>query len=387
VTCSHQLSLADKVAFLSRPGVYAHPVDAVILRETHMSWVFLAGDRVYKLKKPVRFPYLDFSSLDRRAAACRAEVSLNRRLAPDIYIGVAPLTLSTGGPSIGGAGVIADWLVVMHRLDERWALEQVLRERRLDTSQLDRLVATLVHFYRRARPVFLSAGAHLSRWSEYLMANRRALLDARFGLPSALIQRVDRIQRRFLAEHRSILEARVLRHHIVDGHGDLRPEHIWLNAEVRIIDCLEFNARLRDVDPFDEIAYLDLECERLGAAWAGRYIKTRIERGLNDDLPAALFHFYRSYRAMLRARLAIAHLAEPAPRTPEKWPRRARAYLSIAARDAGRLEALLRTPQGQSACGHREGGRSPRRGADRWGGCPACPRRHRWPSGTAARCR
>jgi uncharacterized protein len=387
VTCPHQLSLADKVAFLSRPGTYAHPVDAVILRETHMSWVLLAGDRVYKLKKPVRFPYLDFSTLDHREAACRAEVALNRRLAPDVYIGVAPLTLSSAGPSIGGAGPIADWLVVMHRLDERWALEQVLRERRLDTSQLDRLIATLVRFYRQARPVFLSVGAHVWRWSENLTANRRVLLDPRFALPSALIQRVDRIQRRFVAEQRRMLEVRVLRHRIVDGHGDLRPEHIWLNAEVRIIDCLEFNPRLRVVDPFDEIAYLDLECERLGAAWAGRYIKTRVERGLNEHLPAALFHFYRSYRATLRARLAIAHLSEPAPRTPEKWPRRARAYLDIAARDAARLEAFLRTPQGRSVHGHRGGGRSHRREADRCGGFPACPARHGSPNGTAARCR
>jgi aminoglycoside phosphotransferase family enzyme len=387
VTCAHQLSLADKVAFLSRPGAYAHRVDAVTLRETHMSWVFLAGDRVYKLKKPVRFPYLDFSSLDRREAACRAEVSLNRRLAPDVYVGVAPLTLSSSGPSIGGAGPIADWLVVMHRLDERWALEQVLRERRLDTSQLDRLVATLLRFYRRARPLFLSAGAHLSRWSENLTANRRVLLDPRFALPSALIQRVDRIQRRFVAEHRRMLEARALRHRIVDGHGDLRPEHIWLNAEVRIIDCLEFNPRLRAVDPFDEIAYLDLECERLGAAWAGRYVKTRVERRLNERLPAALFHFYRSYRAVLRARLAIAHLSEPTPRTPEKWPRRARAYLDIAARDAARLEALVTTPQGRPARGYRGGGRSPRRGAARQKECPACSRRLPAPAGTAPRCR
>jgi hypothetical protein len=102
----------------------------------------------------------------------------------------------------------------------------------------------------------------------------------------------------------------------------------------------------RAVDPFDEIAYLDLECERLGAAWAGRYVKTRVGRGLNEHVPAALFHFYRSYRAMLRARLAIAHLSEPAPRTPEKWPRRARAYLNIAIRDATRLETLLSAQQG-----------------------------------------
>ena len=354
MTCAHQLSLVDKVAFLSCPSAYAHPVDSVIPRETHMSFVFLAGDRVYKLKKPVRFPYLDFSTVDRREAACRAEVALNRRLARDVYIGVAPLTLSPAGPSIGGDGPIADWLVIMRRLDKRWALDEVLREHRLDTSQLNRLVATLVRFYRRARPAFLSAGAHLSQWSENLTANPRLLLDPRFDLPSTLVQRVDRIQRRFLAEQRSILETRVLRQRIVDGHGDLRPEHVWLNAEVRIIDCLEFNRILRAGDPFDEIAYLDLECERLGAAWAGRYIKRGVERGLNERVPPALFHFYRSYRAVLRARLAIAHLSEPAPRTPEKWPRRARAYLHIASRDAARLEALLRAPRPRSGRGRPE---------------------------------
>jgi aminoglycoside phosphotransferase family enzyme len=118
------------------------------LRETHMSWVFLAGDRVYKLKKPVRFPYLDFSTLERREAACRAEVSLNRRLASNVYIGVAPLAMSAVGLAIGGAGTITDWLVVMHRLNDRWALDQVLLEKRLQAPQLDRLVATLVRFYR-----------------------------------------------------------------------------------------------------------------------------------------------------------------------------------------------------------------------------------------------
>jgi aminoglycoside phosphotransferase family enzyme len=155
------------------------------------------------------------------------------------------------------------------------------------------------------------------------------------------------VQRRFLAEHGATLATRVHRRRVVDGHGDLRPEHIWLDHEVRIIDCLEFNPRLRAVDPFDEIAFLDLECERLGAAWAGRYIRTRVEHGLHEDLPAALYHFYRSYRAMLRARLAIAHLSEPNPRTPERWPRLALTYLNIAARDAASLGLLLRTRRGR----------------------------------------
>ena len=245
-------TLADKVEFLSRPGAYPHAVDELTRRETHMSWVFLAGDKVYKLKKPVRFPYLDFSTLGRREAACRAEFSLNRRLAPDVYIGITPLVVSPRGLSLGGAGSIIDWLVVMHRLDDHWVLEHVLREGRLQTSQLDRLVTTLVRFYRRARPAFVSPGFHLVEWSKNLTVNRRVLLEARFGLPTGLIRGIDRIQRRFVAECGDTLAARVRCRRIVDGHGDLRPEHVWLDHEVRIIDCLEFNTRLRTVDPFDE---------------------------------------------------------------------------------------------------------------------------------------
>ncbi len=336
-------SLGDKVAFLSRPEAYPHGADGLIRRETHMSWVFLAGDRVYKLKKPVRFPYLDFSTLARREAACRAEISLNRRLAPDVYIGVLPLVASRRGLSLGGEGEAVDWLVVMRRLDERQSLEAVVREARLSTVQLDRLIATLVGFYRHARPILLAADVQLAAWPKHFTLNRRVLLDPRFDLPSGLVRKIDRALRRFAAEHGRVLQARSLRQRIVDGHGDLRPEHIWLDHAVRIIDCLEFNARLRAVDPLDEVAFLTVECERLGAAWAGRYIRDGIERRLREGAPPALFSFYRAYRAMLRARLAIAHLYEPQPRTPEKWPVLARTYLAIAARDAAELEAALRT--------------------------------------------
>ena len=115
-------ALAAKVDFLSRPDAYdPRPAD-VMRRETHMSWVFLTGDRVYKLKKPVHFPYLDFSTLERREAACCADRRLNRRLAPDIYLGVVPLLETIRGLSIGGEGKPVDWLVMMKRLDERFML-------------------------------------------------------------------------------------------------------------------------------------------------------------------------------------------------------------------------------------------------------------------------
>ena len=184
-----EATLAQKVAFLSRPEAYGPGVDAVACRETHMSWVFLAGARAYKLKKPVRFSYLDFSTQARREAACQAEIKLNRRLAPDVYLEVASLTTalpstcsgSYAALSLGGPGPIVDWLVVMRRLDERQTLEHALQQHSVEQWQLDRLVAALVQFYRRAAPVPISPALHLSDWRESLAYNHRVLLEPRFA--------------------------------------------------------------------------------------------------------------------------------------------------------------------------------------------------------------
>ena len=342
-----ELSLADKVAFLMRGASYRPPVPEIIRHETHMSQVFLAGDRVYKLKKPVRFPYLDFSTLARREAACRAELKLNRRLARDVYRDVVPLIHSKQGLAIDGDGEVVDWLVVMNRLDEKQNLDSVIVERRLHRWQLDRLAAALVQFYRRASAVFISPAVYATQLWRNIAFNRRILLDPRFRLPAGLIRHIDAMQRRFMTERAALLAERVRTRRIVDGHGDLRPEHIWIGDPVRIIDCLEFNASLRMVDPFDEIAFLCVECERLGASWAGEYLRRRIMHALHDGHSEELFIFYRCHRATLRARLAIAHLLEPNPRTPEKWPPLALAYLRLAQADAVRLQRTLRRQAGR----------------------------------------
>src|SRR5258705_12242745 len=120
------VSLDEKVAFLSRTTSYPRPVHCVRRHETHMSWVFLAGEEVYKLKKPLRFPYLDFSTLARREAACRAELTLNRRLAPNVYQAVMPILWSSRGLAIGGPGAIVDWLGGVWRLGRRPTLEFAL---------------------------------------------------------------------------------------------------------------------------------------------------------------------------------------------------------------------------------------------------------------------
>jgi uncharacterized protein len=332
------VTLDDKVAFLSQSECYPHEPAEVLLRETHMSWVFLAGDRVYKLKKPVRFPYLDFSTLERRQAACHAEVTLNRRLAPDVYLDVVPLVAGPLGLQLGDGGLVLDWLVVMRRLDDSLMLEHLIQSKRVTPAQIDQIMRLLKQFYRQASRVFMSPETHLETWRQNLLYNRRILLDPRLQLLRGLVRRIDQIQRRFLVAGATLLRNRVLNGHIVDGHGDLRPEHIWLGDPPKIIDCLEFNPHLRAVDPLDEFAFLSIECERLGGMGTSERIRRLLNWALHDGAPEPLFTFYRSYRATLRARLAIAHLLEPKPRNPERWPVLARNYLRIAEADARRLE-------------------------------------------------
>jgi aminoglycoside phosphotransferase family enzyme len=306
-----------------------------------MSWVFMAGDRVYKLKKPVRFAYLDFSTLDRREATCRAEYLLNRRLAPDVYLGVVPLTISTSGLEIGGDGPVVDWLVIMRRLKEKETLEAALHGGWLKPSQVDRLAATLKAFYARAPRVTLEPAHYLVTWQEALNANCRVLFTARFGLLQGTVERIAHAQSQFSLKRSGLLLERIHKRRFVDAHGDLRPEHIWLREPLTIIDCLEFDAKLRALDPLDEVAFLHLECERLGGLPAATRIRRHLAHALDDDAASGLFLFYRSHRAMLRARLSIAHLFDANPRTPEKWPHLARVYLGLAAADAARLERLL----------------------------------------------
>jgi aminoglycoside phosphotransferase family enzyme len=287
-------ALARKVAFLSLPESYAPAPDRLQARETHMSWVFMNGARVYKLKKPVRFPYLDFSTLARRRTACLAEANLNGRLAPDVYLGVVPLTESASGYAIGGFGPVADWLVVMRRLNEDETLEARLREGSARAADAVRLAAVLAGFVTHAARLLIAPETYLASLYQAAVLDWQMLLNRRFDLPRGTILRIASVQRRFLRDNAALLIDRVSRRCIVDGRGDLRPEHIWLAPPHPIIDCLEFNSRLRANDALNEIAFLHLECERLGARWFGDAIRQRLARKLHDDPASGVFLFYRN---------------------------------------------------------------------------------------------
>ncbi len=325
------IALAQKLRFLSDPTTYGAACGAVTRIETHMSYVFLAGDLAYKLKKPVRYAFLDFSTLKAREADCREEVRLNRRLTSGIYLGVTPLALDPlGGLALGGAGAVVDWLVEMRRLPLDRMLDRLIVDVSVSDAQVDAICDVLASFYHKAARSPLSAKAYVARFNDEQALNRDILTQRRFALdPRSIAALLDALEQR-LAADRPLLEARVRTGVVVDGHGDLRPEHICLTEPIAIFDSLEFNAALRQVDPFDEIALLGVECAQLGAPRLLRQFTEGLATHLSCRPPWALVSLYAAWRATLRARLCLAHLLEPAPRAPEKWEPLARRYLELA---------------------------------------------------------
>jgi uncharacterized protein len=334
------VGLAEKVRFLGDPSTYGEAGAKVEVVETHMSFVFLVGDRVYKFKKPVALPFLNFTTLASREENCRTEVTLNRRLAPDVYLGVTPLTLSpAGGLRLGGEGEAVEWLVVMRRLPEELMLDSLLASGPLDDEKIERLASRLARFFRDATRGDISGDAYFSKLCGEQAENHRILTRRRFAVDHGRVPVVlDRLDAA-LRGARTLLEARAEKRRLIDGHGDLRPEHICFTDGIDIFDCLEFSADLRLTDPIEEIAYLGLECEMLGAPTLGPSLLVRIMDEMGEAPNFRLFHLHYARKGLLRMRQSLAHLLDAAPRQPAKWEPLAARYMALAEKGLDRFDA------------------------------------------------
>jgi len=325
-------TLKDKVGHLSDFRSYSHGATAVEVIETHMSWVFLAGDRVFKLKKPVQLPFLNFRTLARRRANVLDEIRLNRRLAPDVYLAARQLRqLPDGTLSINDSnGEIVDWLVEMRRLPESRTLESLITADGLSLTDIHQTADQLIGFYRGLATKKLSADVLILHYEMEHRKNSAVLLDLATDSDRSRITTALADFDGALDKARPLLHQRVNAGRIIEGHGDLRPEHVFLTNPPVIIDCLEFSKLLRILDPFEEIAFLGMECAHAGADWVFTALYDRLSNGLNDRPPPELASFYWRYRALLRARLSMAHLAEPVVRKPAKWRPQALRYIELA---------------------------------------------------------
>jgi hypothetical protein len=284
------------------------PLPRAEVRETHTAVVLFVGDRAFKVKKPVDLTFLDYTTVTARRAACEREVVLNRRFAPDVYLGVGEFrSPDTDAP---------EPVVVMRRMPTERRLSRLVREGAATDDALRavaRLLATHHANAPRSREVNEQGtrDALSSRW-EASFAQVRALSGD--GTAPDGVEEIERLVRRYLAAREPLFDRRIEQGRVVDGHGDLLAEDIFcLNDGPRVLDCLEFDDALRYVDGLDDAAFLAMDLEQLGAPDAAAFFLAEYGEYSGDPAPPSLRHHYVAYRAFVRAKVSLIQARQGTP--------------------------------------------------------------------------
>jgi aminoglycoside phosphotransferase family enzyme/predicted kinase len=309
---------------LARPDAYPAPRPSRVTQvTTHISWVFLTDRDAWKLKRPVDYGFVDYSTLERRRRCCEDEVRLNRRLAPDVYLGVVPVRLNPGGHGFGPDGTIVDYAVRMGRLPEERSADAMLRRGALTPDHLERLAARLARFFASAAPAPEAGAIEAIREN---VAENFAQVEPFVGrfVPRETFDAVRRWQLGLLEREPDRFVARVAQGRIRDGHGDLRLEHVYFEGEADpiAIDCVEFNDRLRHGDAASDVAFLAMELTARSRRDLAEGFLAAYAREADDHDLYAVVDFYAGYRAWVRGKVAAFLAADPS--TPaEKAARKA----------------------------------------------------------------
>jgi len=272
------------------------------------------------------------------------ELRLNRRLAASVYLDVVPLVVDVSGMiRFDGNGTVVDWLVKMTRLETEHMLDWALTHGTATNDDARAVATRLSEFYLTLAPAGINPADYRRRLRQGIDECDRELCDPVFAQPADQVRALCLMQRSLLERHPERFEQRVLEGRIVEGHGDLRPEHICLAPPLAIIDCLEFSSEYRTLDTVDELGFLALECERLGAPEFGRVLLETYGAATGDRPCAVLVHFYQSYRASMRAKIAAWHLREAAFHESPKWLDRTQQYLQLAQQHVQDAEHALQS--------------------------------------------
>jgi aminoglycoside phosphotransferase family enzyme len=321
--------LATKLAFLRASNAFDGVLEVI---ETHMSWVFLTPRHAFKLKKPVQLPFVDYRTIERRRQSCENELRLGRRLAADVYDAVVPLVATSRGLTIGGAGEgagdIVDWLVVMRRLPRERMLPQMVARREATVAHADALGDLLSGFYRTASRTSWDAAEYRRRLREIVSLVGREIVER--GASRVTLDRIVQNQLADIEREGTALDARIGGGHVVDAHGDLRPEHVCLETPPVVIDPLEFDDDLRTLDAASELAFFALECERLGASWFAKRVLARYAECSGDRVPAPVLALYRCQHALTRALIALRHIDDAEASEQPRWRAKSAEYLARA---------------------------------------------------------
>jgi len=331
----------DVVRALRDCNSYAATQLSIDVIETHFACVFLVGDLAYKLKKPIQVDRMDFRTLTARERSCIEEIRLNRRLAPQVYLGVSAVVREHDGTlrvreDFSARADVVEWLIRMRRLPAERMLDVAVRTGAISVQNVVPLATRLATFYRDETSLPMSAAEYVQRLHAKVDEAHRELLAVDLNLDTSLVNDCLRRHRALLARQATELGHRASSGKFIEGHGDLRPEHLFLGGASAglvllpcVIDSLEFDRDLRLFDPFEELSFLALECERLKADWVAREIIAIYRAVAHDDIDGLTFNFYRAQRALTRAKIAAWHQRDPEVRGRADWRAQAHGYLQM----------------------------------------------------------
>jgi len=326
--------LPELIQALLDPKAYPDHPQKVELSQTQMSYVFLADDYVYKIKKPVNFGFLDYTTLENRRFYCQKEIELNRRLCPDTYLDVVPVTSDNGHICIGGNGEIEEYAVKMRRLPQEAMMDALLANNRLTPEMVASVAATLAEFHKKAE-----TGATVNTFGGIDTVTQNAAenftqTEKYIGniISGDTFKRIKAYTESFIKANAPLFSKRVSNGRIRDCHGDLHAAHICFQNGICIYDCIEFNDRFRYCDVASEVAFLAMDLDRYGRAdLSSDFVAAYVEKSGDDELKQ-LLDFYKCYRAYVRGKVACFHYDDPyiSAGEREKVLTTARSYFELA---------------------------------------------------------
>jgi len=360
ITHAHLPSVDDAaanrlIAALDNPVIFGHPVQYIRLIETHISWIILTGDYAYKIKKPVDFGFLDFSTLEKRRFYCTEELRLNRRFAPEIYLELVEIRGSQSAPRLHGSGDVIEYAIKMLEFPQQCLLSAHAANHDLSTDLIDAIATTVAAMHaasERADPASdFGAATVAAKWSEENMVHIAQAIGAEF-LPNSYFQ-----LKRWYQENNNLLahiDARKRDGFVRECHGDLHLGNMALiNDRVTLFDCIEFNPQLRWIDTISEVAFVAMDLQARGyAEYCWRFINHYLEISA-DYAGVKLLRYYFIYRALVRAKVEALRV-EQQDRDAKTYPSRLKPaldYIELARLWAGSHRAGMIIMHGLSGSG------------------------------------
>jgi aminoglycoside phosphotransferase family enzyme/predicted kinase len=325
------------IAFLESPESYPHRPTEVRAIQTHISWVFIASPFVFKVKKPVKLGFLDFSTLEKRHYFCQREIELNQRLCPETYLDVISIYETESGFSFSPPGDIVEYAVKMKELPHGWFLSELLEKNLVGEKEINRVISSLHRFYQAETPT-----PEIEQWGT--PEKLKISTDENFTqvepfigktISPAAFDSIRHYTNQFYVVNQNLFDERIQQHRILDCHGDLHLDHVHLTPEATtIFDCIEFNDRFRFIDIANDLAFLAMDFDFKARSDLGNLLLQNAARELGDAGILRVANFYKCYRAFVRGKVESIQATEKETTNPRDHERQAARYFRLALRYA-----------------------------------------------------